>query len=85
MNCPHDDTDNCRYDFVQRWLDAHAKYFKSTPVQDSGETYVAYRTYGPSQVHYGYTGVIQYTPNVVRLPYTMQPPFRISPTQPPKL
>ncbi|CAG4955888.1 unnamed protein product [Colias eurytheme] len=85
MNCAPENTPPCRCEFVQRWLDAHEKYFTKTSLTPKqGYTQVAHRTYGPSQVHYGFAGNIQYSPKAVQLPYVMQPPYRISPMPPPK-
>ncbi|CAH4028538.1 unnamed protein product [Pieris brassicae] len=93
MNCAQDTASNCRCKSVQKWLDNHEKYFvkpstsearASSSLMQNVSPFIAHQNYGPRHVHYGITGDIQYTEKVVRLPYTMQPPFRVSPIQPPK-
>ncbi|VVD05810.1 unnamed protein product [Leptidea sinapis] len=74
---------------VQRWIDAHAKYFQgpTTAQYPTNNTipYVTHRTHGPTQVYYGFAEAVQCTPQVVQIPNTLQPPFRISPYQPTNL
>lgn len=64
-------------------MDDHAKYLKN-PATSQGQaaSYGPSTSHGARQVTYGNTEVIRYTQKVIQLPYTMQPPFRISPTKP---